>query len=344
MLIMKTLSRSTLHLTILIILALVTGCQREHQIIMSVNGPIDPGTMGISLPHEHFLVDFIGADSTGYHRWNRDTVIAKVLPYLLEAKEAGVKTIMECTPAYLGRDPLLLQRLSELSGINIITNTGYYGAVNNKALPGSAFTETVDQIAERWVIEWQSGIESTRIRPGFIKIAVPEDSILSTVHDTLVRAAARAHLKTGLTINAHTGTEAPAMAELQILKEEGVDPSAFIWTHAQAGSQAAHIQLAKKGTWISLDNVMVDNIDKYVSMLLNLKQNNLLKKVLISHDAGWYDVISPESVNYRGYTVLFTHLKPALLHAGFTEAEWQMLTVRNPQEAYTIRVRKINSL
>ena len=340
---MKISITSILHPVLLLLTFAIAGCRHEQEIIMTVNGPLNPEELGTSLPHEHFLVDFIGADSTGYHRWNRDTVISKVLPYLLEARRAGVNTIIECTPAFLGRDPELLQRLSLLSGVNIITNTGYYGAINNKALPASAFSASADQLAEIWVNEWLKGIDATRIRPGFIKIAVSDDSILSPVHEKLVRAAARAHLKTGLTINAHTGPDAPAIAELQVLKEEGVDPSAFIWTHAQAGSQDAHIRLAKEGAWISLDNVMVDNIEHYVAMLLNLKQHKLLHKVLISQDAGWYDVINPDSVTYRGYTAIFTHLKPALLNAGFTEQEWRLLTVRNPKEAFTISIRKLKS-
>ena len=317
------------------------SCQSYHNQLMTVNGPIDPEKLGTTLPHEHFMVDFIGADSTGYFRWNKDRVIARVLPYLLEAKKAGVSTIVECTPAYLGRDPVLLLRLSRESGVNIITNTGYYGAIQNKALPKEAFTMSVDQMADVWIGEWQNGIESTGVRPGFIKIAVAGDSVLSPIHINLVRAAARTHLKTGLSINAHTGPQAPAKAEVQILKEEGVDPSAFIWTHAQGGSSTAQIELAKEGCWISLDNVMSENIDQYVSMLIALKEQDLLHRVLISHDAGWYDVIDPQSVTYRGYTALFTDLKPALLGKGFTEDDWRLLTVTNPREAYTIRIRKL---
>ncbi|MBN1789486.1 MAG: phosphotriesterase [Bacteroidales bacterium] len=331
------------HLILLIITLVIAGCHKETKTIMTVNGPINVEEMGTTLPHEHFLVDFIGADSTGYHRWNKDSVISKVLPYLLEAKQAGVKTIFECTPAYLGRDPELLQRLSRASGVNIVTNTGYYGALNNKALPPDAFTESADKMSERWISEWQNGIESTLVKPGFIKIAVPRDSVLSPVHEKIVRAAARAHLKTGLIINAHTGPDAPAIAELKIIKEEGVDPSAFIWTHAQGGSRENQVNLAQEGAWISLDNVMVDNIDPYVDMLVNLKNHGLLHRVLISHDAGWYDVISPDSLTYRGYTALFTHLKPALFRNGFSKDDWQLLTVVNPGEAYVVRIRKLTS-
>lgn len=336
--------KNILHLSqvvaIGVFLTMIPGCRSEKEYLMTVNGPLSPDEMGLTLPHEHFMVDFIGADSTGYHRWNRDTVIASVLPFLLEARQAGVNTIIECTPAFMGRDPVLLQRLSELSGIKIITNTGYYGAINNKGLPASFYEQSADQIADIWVKEWLNGIDSTFIRPGFIKIAVPGDSVLSPVHEKLVRAAARTHLRTGLTINAHTGPDAPVLAELQLLKEEGVDPSAFIWTHAQAGSQEVQVKLAKEGMWISLDNVMTDNIEQYVSMLQNLRKNKLLNRVLLSHDAGWYDVVDPASVTFRGYTAMLSHLKPALLKAGFTEDDWKLLTVSNPREAYVIRVRK----
>src|SRR5665647_898782 len=83
---------------------ILNGCGKEQGIIMTVNGPIASSELGTTLPHEHFLVDFIGADSTGFHRWNKDTVISVVLPFLMEAKKMGVNSIVECTPEYLGRD------------------------------------------------------------------------------------------------------------------------------------------------------------------------------------------------------------------------------------------------
>ncbi len=121
-------------------IVIITCRPGPREYIMTVNGPESPGKMGITLEHEHILVDFIGADSTGYFRWNRDSVIKKAMPVVLEAKENGVRTIVECTPAWLGRDPLLLKSLSRASGVNFITNTGYYGAVNNKYLPSGFYT------------------------------------------------------------------------------------------------------------------------------------------------------------------------------------------------------------
>jgi len=149
-------------LTGLFVFAMLASCNIREPKVITVNGEIPSGAMGKTLHHEHLLVDFIGADSTGYHRWYRDSVVEKVLPYLIEIKEMGYKTLVECTPAYLGRDPELLKILSKKSGIQLITNTGYYSAVNAKFLPEHAFSETASQLAERWINEARNGIEGNR--------------------------------------------------------------------------------------------------------------------------------------------------------------------------------------
>ncbi len=309
---------------------------------MTVNGAISPDDMGQTLSHEHVLVDFIGADSTGYHRWDREEVTAKVLPYLQQIKDLGIQTLVECTPAYVGRDPLLCKMLSEKSGMYILTNTGYYGAMNDQYIPKHAHTKTAEQLAERWISEWQNGIEDTGIKPGFIKIAVARDSVLSELHAKLARAAAKTHLATGLTINSHTGPGSPAFQQLEILDEEGVSPQAFIWTHSQRGIDEERIRFAKQGGWVSIDNMRDDpkRIESIVEMLSVMKANNVLNHVLLSHDAGWYRVGEPNGGDFRDYASLSLKLIPALKQSGFTDLEINQLLVENPKHAYTIRVRK----
>ncbi|MBK5278584.1 MAG: phosphotriesterase, partial [Bacteroidia bacterium] len=187
------------------------GSTKKKYFINTVNGRIEADELGITLIHEHFLVDFIGADKISFDRWDRVAVANKVLPFLLEAKQAGVKSIFDCTPAFLGRDVALLQMLSIQSGINIVTNTGYYGAVGNKYLPAWAFTESDEQLATRWIYEFEQGIDNTSVKPGFIKISVDAaESGLTEIHKKLVRAAALTHLKTGITICSHTGPASAA--------------------------------------------------------------------------------------------------------------------------------------
>jgi len=320
----------------------LSACSTKHEgIIMTVNGPIPAREMGVTLVHEHILVDFIGADSITEQRWDKSKVAEIVLPYLRKVKELGFQTFIECTPAYLGRDPLLLRSISESSGLNILTNTGYYGAINNKYVPGFAFNETVDQIASRWTEEWENGIEGTGIKPGFIKIGVASGN-LSDLHKKLVKAAALTHLKTGLTIASHTGPATPAFEELKILQNEGVAPEAFIWVHAQVEKDlSTHIKAAMMGAWISLDGINDDNLEDYVLMLKKMKENNLLNKVILSHDAGWYHPGEENGGEYRGYTTLFEKLLPLLRKEKFSEKEINQLLVSNPAKAFTIRVRGI---
>jgi len=244
----------------------------------------------------------------------------------------------------LGRDPVLLARLSNETGLNILTNTGLYGARNNKFIPKYAFKETADELAKRWIKEWKHGIEDTNIRPGFIKIAVDRTDTLSLIHQKIVRAAAKTHLKTGLAIVSHTGPEKPAFEQLIILEEEGVAPEAFIWIHAQRGSKEAHVQIAKQDAWISLDNVKDDSarIAKLADMVLNLKNNNLLHRVLVSHDAGWYRVGQPDGGKFRDYTAVFNLFIPVLRENGFTDNDINQLLNINPREAFTIRKRVVN--
>lgn len=312
----------------------------DKGMIMTVNGPIPSEKMGISLIHEHILIDFIGADSISTKRWEKSKVIEKALPYLKQIKDLGCQTFVECTPAFLGRDPLLLKSLSDSTGLNIITNTGYYGARNNKFIPRYAFEETADQLSKRWVKEWEEGIDGTGIRPGFIKIGV-DNGNLSEMHQKLITAAAMTHLKTGLVIASHTGPAVPAFEQIEILKKEGVSPEAFIWVHAQVEKDPLNlVKAAQSGAWISLDGLNDNNLQYYIKMINNLKDCNLLNKVLLSHDSGWYDPGKDNGGEYRGYTTLFEKLIPLLRNENYSEKEINQLLVINPSQAFMIRLRK----
>jgi phosphotriesterase-related protein len=320
--------------------------------IMTVNGSESSGKMGITLIHEHILTDFIGAKNTGYSRWNRDSVISKALPLILDAKRKGLKTLIDCSTAYFGRDPLMLKELSRKAGINIITNIGYFGVSNNKYLPDSFYSMDASELAAQWISEYENGIEGTGIKPGFIKIGVDDNPPLSAEHRKLVAAAALTHLKTGLVIESHTRTDEAAREQLDIIREMGVDPAAFIWVHSQRGTLEAVFEAAKEGVWISLDNVCNRpdlnpgdefSIDWYADRIMKLKEKGFIDKILLSHDSGWYDPSKPSGGTFKGYTDIFDYLVPAMKIRGFTEDELNKLLSKNPAAAFTIRIRKPGS-
>lgn len=307
--------------------------------IVSVTGNISPDQLGTTLPHEHVLVDFIGAQKVSRQRYERDEVFSVVLPQLKRLRAAGCQTLVECTPAYLGRDPLLLKRLADASGVTILTNTGYYGARQGKFLPAHAFEETADQLAERWLDDCREGIEGSGIRPGLIKIGVDGGS-LTNVNRKLVQAAARTHLRCGLTIAAHTGDGQAALEQMAILRDEGVDPSAWIWVHAQNEQNGdLHLRAGRQGAWVEFDGVGPNSIERHLRLVETMRRHELLDRVLISHDAGWYSVGEPRGGDFRPYDTLFTKFLPALRKAGFSNDDIERLTRTNPAKAFTVGVR-----
>lgn len=309
--------------------------------VMTVLGPIAPSAMGATLPHEHIMLDFIGADRVSRDRYDRDTVIKSVMPHLEQLQDFGCRTLVECTPAYLGRDPVLLKRLATAAELNLLTNTGYYGAGQNKFLPEDAFTRSADELAQAWLGEWREGIEGTGIRPGFIKIGVDEGP-LSNLHRDLIRAAARTHLGSGLTIAAHSGDGRAVLEELTILDEEGVSGAALIWVHAQnEPDPILHWHAAEEGAWVEFDHISPPDLALHIELVLSMKARGYLHRVLISHDAGWYEVGMPDGGKFRPYDTLFTQFIPALRERGFTEEEIRLLLVSNPRDAFTVRVRKV---
>jgi phosphotriesterase-related protein len=308
-------------------------------LVMTVQGPISPADMGLTLPHEHILVDFIGAEQATPDRYKVAEVIAVALPHLERIRALGVRTLVECTPSYLGRDPALLRALAERTGLHLLTNTGYYAAAEEKGLPAHARTETADELASRWLHEWREGIGETGIRPGFIKIGVAAGP-LPPLHRKLVVAAARTHLASGLTIAAHTGNGEAALTQLDILRREGVAAAAFIWVHAQnEADPSIHVEAARQGAWVEFDGIGPDSISENVARLQTMKAHRQLGRVLISHDAGWYHVGEPGGGTFRPFDTIITRFLPELVKRGFTAEEIRRLTIDQPREAFTIRIR-----
>lgn len=333
--------RTFLHVSALGISASVAAALPQRRQtdwrVMTVLGPAAGRKLGQVLMHEHVLVDFIGADQVSSSRYDVGEVFKIVLPHLEKLKAAGCQTLVECTPAYLGRDASLLRRLSQATGLNIITNTGFYGASKGKFVPQFAHRDSPDELALRWVREFEDGIPPENIRPGIIKIGVDAGKP-SEIDAKLVRAAARCHKRTGLAIAAHTGDGVAALEELKILEEEGVKPSAWIWVHAQSEKdQGIHEQAARRGAWVEFDGVSPSGLDQHVEMVKHMKGKGLLHRVLVSQDAGWYHVGEPGGGEFGNYDYLFTGFLPALRKAGLVEQDVHTLMVKNPAEALSLR-------
>lgn len=350
---MKKLASVLFYILALIILFGCSSDQSESAMdesqVITVLGPIHADSLGVALIHEHVFLDWSGVSNYNPKEWNNDDAYEFILPYLQELKELGIDAFMECTPAYIGRNPELLQRLSRNTGMHILTNTGLYAAREYRHIPDYAYNISADSLATNWIHEFENGIEDTEIKPGFIKIGLNFDKdTLSAIEEKIVRAAAITHNHTGLSIVAHSGMEDIAILCLEIMKSENILPEAFIWTHAQNDSKEAHVRIAQRGAWVSLDGMgdigmnsaSMDTLElhRYVDYLIHLKQSNLLHRVLISHDSGWYTAGDQNKYMGRPYTSIHKLLLPELKKNGFSETEIFQLMVTNPKLAYSLSV------
>ncbi len=326
---------------ITVFVILIAGCQpsedgKEAFVIHTVNGPIEAGEIGFVLSHEHLMSNF-GLPIEETDTYDELALYRQVIPYVKHIHELGVQTIFDYTADYFGRRVDILKAIADSSGVQIVTNTGIYGAADNRYIPEYAFMESPGELAARWIEEFENGIDGTGIRPGFMKLAF-DTGEPSEIDKKLFEAGVITHLQTGLTIAVHTGANIEAVqAQLEILDRYDVSPEAWIWTHANWHDDTDYlIHVASKGGWISLDGVRDDNTDEYISRLIAFRDAGLLNKVLLSHDGDAW----PMGDEIRPFHAIMTHLVPALRENGFTDEELYELFTKNPWEAYSIRIRK----
>ena len=87
------------------------------------------------------------------------------------------------------------------------------------------------------------------------------------------------------------------------------------------------------GVWISLDGIGWA-IEPYVDRLVFAKENEILRNILISHDAGWFDPAKLGGGDFQPFTNIFEKLIPILNEKGFTEKDWNQLLRFNPNNAF----------
>jgi phosphotriesterase-related protein len=273
------------------------------------------------------MVDFIGADQIGPGRYDPSEVFRVARPKLEEVKKLGCRRFQDCTPNFLGRDPRLLRRLADAVGMEIWTNTGLYGAASHKFVPDFAKRESAEQLARRWIEEARKSIDG--VKPRFIKTGVNRGP-LQELDQKLVRAAAITSRQTGLTIASHTGNGLAALEQLNIVTDERVSPSKFVWVHAQSEKDhTIHEKIARAGAWVEFDGVGPKSLDWHVECVQFMAAKDLLGRTLISQDSGWYRVGEAGGGNYRGYTFLYTDFLPKL------EKDWAARLMRdNPVKAF----------
>ena len=310
--------------------------------LQTVKGAVPIDSLGLMLPHEHLFVDLRGPFAPNYAEAEPEAVAHLIKPYLDAAEAAGVTAFVDCAPVGVGRNIAVLKHLADITPIHIVAPTGVY---KEGFIPTAWLDLSAEALAEHWTRDLTEGIDGTGIKAGFIKIAMNDDGPRPLEVRSL-QAAAIASKASGAIIGSHTIGGRAARAEMDILEEAGQDLNRFIWIHAHSEPDVSvHLEAARRGAWVEFDTIGADKWfpeqDKLVDYTLNLMEAGYGGQILLSHDAGWYEVGSPGRVpkeeGVRGYTALVERFIPALRARGVSEADIHLLTVTNPARAFAMQ-------
>ena len=338
----------------------------------TVLGPIAGEAMGITLPHEHLLIDFAvmfrepatGAErglsrqpvslaNLGWVRHHfssnldnlqlRDEAVARDEALLF--KHAGGQTFVDPTNRGLARDPLALARVARATGLNIIMGSGYYV---DAAHPPGMDRRTADDIARELVADLTVGVDGTGVRAGFIG-EIGTSWPWTDNEKKVVRAAVVAQRETGAALMIHPGRhERLPLAIVDFIRKEGADLERTIMCHIERtiADPGVLLELAATGVRLEYDlfgletsyypyNPAFDmpNDGERMRQILFLIERGHLAQLLMSHDIAYKHCLT--RWGGFGYHHLLVNVIPRLRARGADDRTVETLLVDNPRRAFT---------
>jgi phosphotriesterase-related protein len=315
--------------------------------VQTVQGAIDAQDLGIVLAHEHVRFRDEAVSEQWPGRYDDQLELDAALVAVRAAGEHGVRTIVDATAMFGGRDVRFMKRVAEETGVRIVACTGIY---SYDYLPHYFENRDADVMADHFVEDIERGVQGTEIRAGFLKCAADAAGVTENV-EKIHRAVARASLQTGAPIMAHS---MPAVAtgprQVEIFKEEGVDLSRVQIAHCGDSEDIGYIEsLLAEGVYVGLDRYGLEMylpIDKRNATTAELLRRGHAERLIISQDfcasIDWFPPEAAEVFEAQGairnwsMTLVFEEVVPWLREQGvMDDAAFETIFVENPRRWLT---------
>jgi len=315
--------------------------------VHTVQGPVEADELGLTLVHEHvrFRDEAVAEQWPG--RYDEQLELDAALLAVNDAKDRGVRTIVDPTAMFGGRDVNFMKRVADETGVQIVACTGIY---SYDYLPHYFENRDIDVMADHFVEDIEIGCQGTGIRAAFLKCAADAAGVTEHV-EKIHRACARASLQTGAPIMAHS---MPAVGtgprQVEIFREEGVEMAKVQIAHCGDTEDVGYIEgLIEQGVYVGLDRYGLEMylpIDKRNATAVELLRRGHAERLMISQDfcatIDWFPPEAAEVFEGQGairnwsMTLVFDEVVPALREAGaMDDASFQTVFVENPKRWLT---------
>jgi phosphotriesterase-related protein len=318
--------------------------------VNAVLGTIEADDIGVTLVHEHLCTGLAGwncdAFSLPYERSAMAEVCAQALD---EARGYGLNTLVDVTPIDLARDVELQMMVSDKTGINIISATGFINEATGANVYfkfRSQIYDVTTEIYEIFMKEITQGIGNTGVKAGVIKVATGH-GFISKYEESVLRAAARAHKETGTPVITHTENGTMGLEQADLLISEGCDPERIIIGHIDGNTDTDyHTSVLDRGVFIAFDRMGIDALVPDATRkecVMRLLKLGYADRIMLSHDyilyfLGRTNVVQDfaKAVNPNwSFVHIFKNIMPYLKNEGVTDETINTIMVNNPRRFLT---------
>ncbi|HKR68252.1 MAG TPA: phosphotriesterase-related protein [Streptosporangiaceae bacterium] len=313
-------------------------------------GDIDTEDLGVVFMHEHV---FIRTESLqwgwpGFGGWDEETEVAAARKRLSQLHENGVDTILDMTIPGLGRDPALVARAVDGTGLKVMFATGFY-TYEHLPLPFSLrgpgkILDGDDRLLESlFEADLTVGMGETGFRAAVLKIVTDEPGMTPDV-ERLANAVASVHLRTGAPICTHA--HAPSQRGLdqqRLLAGRGVDPGRVVIGHSNETTDLDYLtKIIDDGSYIGWDRCGLPisvPLDAQIETLATLCERGYAGRIMLSHDKSsfmdWFSAaeVDPVLPDWR-FTYLHDTVLPGLRDRGVSDDQVEQMLIRNPREFF----------
>jgi phosphotriesterase-related protein len=311
--------------------------------VQTVQGNVDASRLGLTLIHEHVRFRDEAVAENWPDRYDAQAELDAALDAVNAAKGHGVRTIVDPTAMFGGRDVRFMKRVSDETGVNIVPCTGIY---TYDFLPHYFENRDEDAIADHFVGDIERGIQGTDMKAAFLKCAADQAGVTARV-EKVHRACARASLQTGAPIMAHSAPSAnTGPRQVEIFLDEGVAPEKIQIAHCGDSPDVEYVQgLLDQGVYVGLDRYGLElylPFDTRNAVTSELLRRGHAERVMISQDycatIDWFPpeveeqmVATPTMIRNWSMTLVFEEVVPFLREQGvMDDSVFDTVFVQNP--------------